>query len=161
MATTPKDTPRKSMVAGAKTAARTAAAKTPADAAKQAAAKKAAAKKAAAKNAAATKAAAKAPATAPGKPAAPKPAPKPAPVEVKVKHKLVRDSFTIPKTEYVDLESLKLRAADLKRPTKKSELIRAGIAVLKKMGDKEFLAAVSGVPSLKTGRPKLVEAKKA
>ena len=157
MATTPKDTPRKSMVAGAKTAARTAAAKTPADAAKQAAAKKAAAKKAAAKNAAATKAAAKAPATAPGKP----PAPKPAPVDVKVKHKLVRDSFTIPKTEYVDLESLKLRAADLKRPTKKSELIRAGIAVLKKMGDKEFLAAVSGVPSLKTGRPKLAEAKKA
>jgi len=151
MATTPKATPRKSMVAGAKTAARTAAAKTPADAAKKAAAKKAAAKNAAAK----------APATAPGKPAAPKPAPKPAPVEVKVKHKLVRDSFTIPKTEYVDLESLKLRAADLKRPTKKSELIRAGIAVLKKMGDKEFLAAVSGVPSLKTGRPKLVEAKKA
>jgi len=151
MATTPKATPRKSMVAGAKTAARTGAAKTPADAAKKAAAKKAAAKNAAAK----------APATAPGKPAAPKPAPKPAPVEVKVKHKLVRDSFTIPKTEYVDLESLKLRAADLKRPTKKSELIRAGIAVLKKMGDKEFLAAVSGVPSLKTGRPKLVEAKKA
>jgi len=146
MATTPKATPRKSMVAGAKTAARTAAAKTPTNAAKKAAAKKAAAK---------------APATAPGKPAAPKPAPKPAPVEVKVKHKLVRDSFTIPKTEYVDLESLKLRAADLKRPTKKSELIRAGIAVLKKMGDKEFLAAVSGVPSLKTGRPKLVEAKKA
>jgi len=151
MATTPKATPRKSMGAGAKTAARTGAAKTPADAAKKAAAKKAAAKNAAAK----------APATAPGKPAAPKPAPKPAPVEVKVKHKLVRDSFTIPKTEYVDLESLKLRAADLKRPTKKSELIRAGIAVLKKMGDKEFLAAVSGVPSLKTGRPKLVEAKKA
>jgi len=142
MATTPKATPRKSMVAGAKTAARTAAAKTPTNAAKKAAAKKAAAK---------------APATAPGKP----PAPKPAPVEVKLKHKLVRDSFTIPKTEYVDLESLKLRAADLKRPTKKSELIRAGIAVLKKMGDKEFLAAVSGVPSLKTGRPKLVEAKKA
>jgi len=87
-------------------------------------------------------------------------APTPAPVEVKVKHKLVRDSFTIPKAEYVVIESLKLRAANLKRPTKKSELIRAGIAVLKKMGDKEFLAAVSSVPSLKTGRPKLAEAKK-
>ena len=94
------------------------------------------------------------------KKAAPKaPAPKPAPVEVKIKHKLVRDSFTIPKTEYVVLESLKQRAADLKRPTKKSELIRAGIAVLKKMSDKEFLAAVNGVPSLKTGRPKLAASK--
>ena len=96
---------------------------------------------------------------APAKPAV-KTAPKPVSVEVKVKHKLVRDSFTIPKTEYVVLESLKVRAADLKRPTKKSELIRAGIAALKKMSDKEFLAAVNGVQSLKTGRPKLAEAKK-
>lgn len=99
-------------------------------------------------------------APAPAKPAV-KTAPKPAPVEVKVKHKLVRDSFTIPKAEYVVLDSLKVRAADLKRPTKKSELIRAGIAVLKKMSDKEFLAAVNGVQSLKTGRPKLAEVKKA
>jgi len=94
------------------------------------------------------------------KPAA-KPAAEPTPVEVKIKHKLVRDSFTIPKAEYVVLDGLKLRAADLKRPTKKSELIRAGIAVLKGMSDKEFLAAVNAVQSLKTGRPKLAGVKKA
>ncbi|HKW82518.1 MAG TPA: hypothetical protein VJN68_02095 [Burkholderiaceae bacterium] len=135
MATTPKPAPRKPM------------------AAKKAPAKKAAVKKAAPP----AKAPVKVPAKAPVKQAAPKPAP----VEPKVKHKLVRDSFTIPKAEYVVLEGLKQRAADLKRPTKKSELIRAGIAVLKKMGDKEFLAAVGDVPSLKTGRPKLAEAKKA
>ena len=41
----------------------------------------------------------------------------PAPVAAKVKHKLVRDSFTIPKSEYVVLEGLKLRASNLKRPT--------------------------------------------
>ena len=72
----------------------------------------------------------------------------------KPKHKLVRDSFTIPKTEYAVLEGLKLRAANLKRPTKKSELLRAGVAALHAMTDKAFLAAVAGVPSLKTGRPK-------
>ncbi|HKX42205.1 MAG TPA: hypothetical protein VJO99_13690, partial [Burkholderiaceae bacterium] len=72
----------------------------------------------------------------------------------KPKHKLVRDSFTIPKVEYAVLEGLKLRAANLKRPTKKSELLRAGVAVLNAMSDKAFLAAVAGVPSLKTGRPK-------
>lgn len=120
------------------------------------AAKKVAAKTVTAKKVTAKKAAAKAPA----KPAAKRAAPKPAPVEVKVKHKLVRDSFTIPKVEYVVLEGLKQRAAELKRPTKKSELIRAGIAALKKLGDAEFLAAVNGVPSLKTGRPKLADAKK-
>ena len=72
----------------------------------------------------------------------------------KVKHKLVRDSFTIPKSEYTVLEGLKLRATNLKRPTKKSELLRAGIMVLNAMTDKAFLAALGGVPSLKTGRPK-------
>jgi hypothetical protein len=125
-------------------------------------------KKSAPRKATAAKTAARAVKRAPAKPAAktapkaaPKATPRPEPVEVKVKHKLVRDSFTIPKAEYVVLESLKVRAADLKRPTKKSELLRAGIAVLRKMSDKEFLAAVNGVQSLKTGRPKLAEAKKA
>ena len=73
---------------------------------------------------------------------------------VKPKHKLVRDSFTIPKVEYLVLDALKQRAADLKRPTKKSELLRAGIAALNAMPDKAFLATLDGVPSLKTGRPK-------
>lgn len=72
----------------------------------------------------------------------------------KLKHKLVRDSFTIPKHEYVVLDELKLRAAGLMRPVRKSELLRAGIAVLKAMPDKAFLAALNAVPSLKTGRPK-------
>jgi hypothetical protein len=77
-----------------------------------------------------------------------------APNPAQAKSELVRDSFTIPKSEYAVLEGLKLRAAGLTRPTKKSELLRAGIAVLSGMSDRAFLAALSGVPSLKTGRPK-------
>jgi hypothetical protein len=77
-----------------------------------------------------------------------------APSPAKPKPKLVRDSFTIPKSEYLVLEGLKVRAANLTRPVKKSELLRAGVAVLSAMSDKAFLAALSGVPSLKTGRPK-------
>lgn len=80
--------------------------------------------------------------------------PAPVPAAEKPKHKLVRDSFTIPKSEYQVLEALKLRAAALKRPTKKSELLRAGIAALNAMADKALLAALNSVPSLKTGRPK-------
>jgi len=100
--------------------------------------------------AAPAKAARKTPAKAakPAVPAAPAAAPAP------VKHKLVRDSFTIPKSEYAVLEALKQRATHLKQPAKKSELLRAGIAVLQGLGDKAFLAALAGVPSLKTGRPK-------
>ena len=89
---------------------------------------------------------------------APKPAPAPADAAAqtatKAKHKLVRDTFTIPKSEYTVLEGLKLRAANLARPVKKSDLLRAGIAALYAMADKAFLAALNEVPSLKTGRPK-------
>ncbi len=69
------------------------------------------------------------------------------------KPKLVRDSFTIPKTEYAVLDALKLRAARAGSPAKKSELLRAGIMALAGLDEAGFLAAVSAVPALKTGRP--------
>lgn len=70
------------------------------------------------------------------------------------KPKLVRDSFTIPKSEYLALDELKARSIDLARPTKKSELLRAGLMALKRMSNSEFLAALAQVPPIKTGRPK-------
>lgn len=73
---------------------------------------------------------------------------------VKQKIKLVRDSFAMPKNEYLALSDLKLRSARLGMPAKKSEILRAGVAVLSKMSDPEFAAALDGIPSLKTGRPK-------
>ena len=69
------------------------------------------------------------------------------------KIKLVRDSFTIPKPEYLVLDNLKLRAADLKHPVKKGELLRAGIKALAAMNDTQLLIALKAVPLLKTGRP--------
>ena len=70
------------------------------------------------------------------------------------KPKLVRDSFTIPKDEYVVLEALKRRALGLEHHVRKSELLRAGIQVLAAMNDKALLKAIGAVPTLKTGRPK-------
>ena len=69
------------------------------------------------------------------------------------KTKMVRDSFTMPKAEFAVLDRLKSRATNLKTPTKKTELIRAGIKALAAMSDASFLAAVAAVPNLKTGRP--------
>ncbi|MFG6448325.1 hypothetical protein ACG0Z6_08705 [Roseateles sp. BYS180W] len=77
------------------------------------------------------------------------------------KVKLVRDSFTMPKDEYAKIDALKQRAAAKARVVKKSEILRAGVALLDKLSDTQLLAALSAVPSLKTGRPKLAEAKKA
>ena len=69
------------------------------------------------------------------------------------KPKLVRDSFTIPKPEYVVLDSLKQRAAKAGTPAKKSEVLRAGIKALAAMSDVAFQAALGAVPAIKTGRP--------
>ena len=69
------------------------------------------------------------------------------------KHKLVRDSFTIPRGEYQQLDVLKQRLVTLLRPTKKSELLRAGIKLLSSLADEALLAAVNEVPAIKTGRP--------
>ena len=70
------------------------------------------------------------------------------------KPKMVRDSFTIPKDEYGLIDSLKQRCIKLAQPSKKSELLRAGIKALAAMGDKQLLTALQAVPSIKTGRPK-------
>ena len=69
------------------------------------------------------------------------------------KHKLVRDSFTIPKAEYTVLDDLKQRSARLMHSAKKSELLRAGVKALAAMSDTEFLHALKQVPAIKTGRP--------
>ena len=70
------------------------------------------------------------------------------------KAKLVRDSFTIPKNEYVVIDSLKKRAIASGQSVKKSELLRAGIKALAAMSEIQFMAALSNVPPIKTGRPK-------
>ncbi|MDO9358833.1 MAG: hypothetical protein Q7T70_07595 [Polaromonas sp.] len=87
-----------------------------------------------------------------GKKAAAKPVPAPK-AEKPKKPKLVRDSFTIPKAEYLVLDALKQRAAGLAHPIKKSELLRAGIKVLATLSDAAFLKALDQVPTIKTGRP--------
>ena len=69
------------------------------------------------------------------------------------KIKMVRDSLSIPKLEYDVLDTLKLRAAKMGNPVKKTELIRAGIKAIAALSDSAFLTLVQSVPSLKTGRP--------
>lgn len=80
---------------------------------------------------------------------------------IKHKQKLIRDSFTIPKNEYVVLDELKQRALRAGRAAKKSEILRAGITVLNAMSDSVLLAALEVVPNLKTGRPKAEKKKEA
>lgn len=78
---------------------------------------------------------------------------KPEQTEKDKKAKLVRDSFTIPKSEYAALEQLKVRALGCGVAIKKSELLRAGLMALTALPDAGFKNALAAVPTLKTGRP--------
>jgi hypothetical protein len=69
------------------------------------------------------------------------------------KAKLIRDSFTIPKTEYAAIDELKNRAVELGTSVKKSELLRAGLMALQALNDAAYKRALAAVPALKTGRP--------
>jgi len=69
------------------------------------------------------------------------------------KAKLVRDSFTMPKTEYAAIDDLKNRAVALGTSVKKSELLRAGLMALQALSDAAYKRALAAVPALKTGRP--------
>ncbi len=73
------------------------------------------------------------------------------------KPKLVRDSFTIPKTEFAAIDQLKTRAIALGSSVKKSELLRAGLMVLQGLNDAAYKVALAAVPTLKTGRPTVTD----
>lgn len=83
----------------------------------------------------------KAPSAAPAKPVKEK------------KVKVVRDSFTLPKTELLQITAMKKRALALGVDVKKSELIRAGLQALSSLADAPFKKALASIPTIKTGRP--------
>lgn len=73
---------------------------------------------------------------------------------VKVKKvKLIRDSYAMPDSEYAVIGTLKKRLAALGGEFKKSEILRAGIAVLAALGDSELQVVMGRVERIKTGRP--------
>lgn len=69
------------------------------------------------------------------------------------KPRLVRDSYAMPETEYAQIAVLKKRMATLGAEAKKSELLRAGIAVLVALNDAELQAVMGRIERIKTGRP--------
>jgi hypothetical protein len=92
---------------------------------------------------------------------APKTAPKPAPVaatpEEKAKRnkkeKVVRDSFTMPKSDYEKIAALKQKCLSNGVHVKKGELLRAGLLILEKATVEQLIGAVGAVETVKTGRP--------
>jgi hypothetical protein len=69
------------------------------------------------------------------------------------KAKMVRDSFTIPETDYALFNTLKQRALAAGKEIKKGELLRAGLTVLNSLPESELFNVLASVERIKTGRP--------
>jgi hypothetical protein len=67
--------------------------------------------------------------------------------------KVIRDSFTMPASDYESITRIKQRAMKAGIGTNKSEILRAGLAALDTMPEKEFLKLFKGLPKVKPGRP--------
>ena len=96
----------------------------------------------------------------PGTKSASKRSPSPAPKKTakkakKVnKKKVVRDSFTMPQSEYQKIAEIKAICLKAKMHVKKSEVLRAGLKALSDFNATQLKRALSELEKIKTGRPK-------
>ncbi|HMC13482.1 MAG TPA: hypothetical protein VKG67_03970 [Gallionellaceae bacterium] len=79
---------------------------------------------------------------------------KKATAKVENKLKIVRDSFTMTQNDYAKIAELKQACLKAGVHVKKSELIRAGLHALSKLGDSQLKRAITQLEQIKTGRPK-------
>jgi hypothetical protein len=70
------------------------------------------------------------------------------------KEKAVRDSFTMPQSEYRKIAEIKEASLKAGLPVKKSEVLRAGLKVLCGMNAAQLKRALAGVEKVRIGRPK-------
>jgi len=70
------------------------------------------------------------------------------------KVKVVRDSFTMPQSDYELIAELKQKALKAGLHVKKSELLRASLQAFSKLSTAQLKSAITGLEKIKTGRPK-------
>ena len=70
------------------------------------------------------------------------------------KEKVVRDSFTMPQSEYRKIAEIKEACRKAGLPVKKSEVLRAGLKALSELNAAQLKRALAGLEKIKTGRPK-------
>lgn len=75
--------------------------------------------------------------------------------EIKIKKiKQVRDSFTMPETEYEVLSQVKKACLKAGFEIKKSDLLRIGVSLIKNLETGKLKTLLAGLTPLKVGRPK-------
>lgn len=70
------------------------------------------------------------------------------------KEKVVRDSFTMPRSEYRRIAEIKETCLKAGLPVKKSEVLRAGLKALGAMNAAQLKRVLAGLEKIKAVRPK-------
>jgi hypothetical protein len=73
--------------------------------------------------------------------------------KLKPKVNVVRDSFTMPQSDYSKIAELKLACQKTGLYVKKGELLRAGLHVLEKLSVVQLKKTIAQIEHIKTGRP--------
>jgi len=69
------------------------------------------------------------------------------------KPKLIRDTFSMPDSDYQLISEILERSPAMAARSTKSEIVRAGLKVLYNMDDEDLSQVLTQVRRLKTGRP--------
>ena len=77
--------------------------------------------------------------------------PKPKPLQEKV----IRDTFSLPQTDYTLIDALRKRCLKAETSATKSEIIRAGLHALSAMNNQELTQTLKSLQKVKAGRPKV------
>jgi hypothetical protein len=78
---------------------------------------------------------------------------KPLETEKPEREKVIRDSFTLPATDYQRIAKIQERALGSGFHVNKSEIVRAGLLLLDGLSNAELISALKRVEKIKTGRP--------
>ncbi|HEU0189267.1 MAG TPA: hypothetical protein VFQ97_04655 [Gallionella sp.] len=70
------------------------------------------------------------------------------------KEKVVRDSFTMPQSEYRKIAEIKESCLKAGLHVKKSEVLRAGLKALCEKSDAQLKQSLKNLEKIRTGRPK-------
>lgn len=68
--------------------------------------------------------------------------------------KVIRDTFSLPPTDYALLEQLRGRALSVGLAINKSELVRTGLRLLSELNEADFRQIIQRIDKIKPGRPK-------
>lgn len=68
--------------------------------------------------------------------------------------KVIRDTFSLPQTDYKLIDALRKRCLKAETSATKSEIIRAGLHALSAMNNQELSQTLQSLLKIKAGRPK-------